>query len=192
VCSVQAKPLRLAFNTWRGALADAADSLIKMHGAIATMSGGKLRAAYNTWCGRQQLAAHAFGAFERAAKQWAGGALSKGFRGWLHYVATMAALAKGTAHSRPMSPNAKRRVKWARARAPTAPTRQISADDKYQCQRALLAPHASLLLRSDGALMRIVGVHKYPEHELCTIDLVRGCETPRMLSHISPYPWPSP
>jgi len=73
-----------------------------------------------------------------------------------------------------MSPNAKRRVAWARARVAVAETREFPADNKYACQKALLAPHAALVMRFDGAVMRVVAVHRPATEALCTVDLVRG------------------
>ena len=82
------------------------------------------------------------------------------------------ALPEGAEMPRPISPNAQRRVKWARVRGPSATVRQVPADDKFQCQRALLAPHAGLVLRYDGALLRVIGVHKFGSDAHCTVDLV--------------------
>ena len=41
--AIRFKPLRLAYNTWHGVLAQKAEDLLKLHGALRTMSGGKVR-----------------------------------------------------------------------------------------------------------------------------------------------------
>ena len=70
----------------------------------------------------------------------------------VNYVETLREFPDPKERPRPMSPNAKKRVKFAVARSVNAPTRNVSADDKYQCQKHLLAPHASLLLQVDRTL----------------------------------------
>ena len=74
---------------------------------------------------------------------------------------------------RPLSPGAKRRVQWARTRAPHAPVRELAADGKFACQRAL-SRHAALVVRYDGALLRVAGIHRFPKEAVCSVDLVRG------------------
>ena len=169
-----AGPTKAAFNKWRDDLAERAFRLLKMHGVIKTLAGGKRRAAWNSWLGRASANAEGYKNFEKAVKLFVGGAVYKGWAKWCKYVETLREFPDPKERPRPMSPNAKKRVKFAVARSVNAPTRNVSADDKYQCQKHLLAPHASLLLRQDGALLRVVGVHKFNSESLCTVDLVRG------------------
>ena len=144
--------------------------------------GGKVRAAYNTWAGRGQASAADFAKFEVAGKRWAAGSIRVGFLSWLAYAEAQKLLPEGGL-PRPISPNAKRRVKWARDAVTHAEVREVTADDKYQCQRSLLSPYAALVLRYDGAVLRVVAVHRPPSEALCTLDLTRGFDE-LMLSEV--------
>lgn len=166
---------RRCLNSWKEGLGEKAGAMVKLKAACATMLGGQLQRAFNTWTGRQGVKAAALTTLESAMRAWAAGAIGVAYLWWKRFADMAKNAPEGAIdRNRPISPSAQRRVKWARARAPTAPTRSVPADDKYQCQRALLAPHASLALRYDGALLRVVGVHKFGTEAHCVVDLVRG------------------
>ena len=78
---------------------------------------------------------------------------------WRQFVASgKAAEAANEPDERPMSPNGRRRVVWARKTTAAVPMVEAATDQKYRLQRLLLSPHAALVLRYDGALLRVVNV----------------------------------
>lgn len=168
--SLVSRASRAALNTWKGKQEERRRMLARMASAVATMQGGRVRAAFNSIVGRNAIAASEFAKFTRAGQLWAGGARRDFFRRWLVYIEAQ----KQPQPPRPVSPGARKRVLWARSRAPHAPVRELAADDKYQCQRALMSPHAALALRRDGAVLRVVAVHRPGSEALCVVDLVRG------------------
>lgn len=159
--------------TWKETVEEARTNLQRLRSAVDAMMGGKLRAAFNSLANRKEASADEFTRFERAGRMWAAGAIGTGFKNWVAYAAAQKLLPEG-GRPRPISPNAKKRVKWARTVLPHCIKREITGDDKYVCQRSLLTPYAALVLRFDGAVLRVVNVHRPPSEPLCTIDLTRG------------------
>jgi hypothetical protein len=159
--------------TWKQGVLEYNENLAKLRAAANVLMGGKLRAAFNSLANRKEAFADEFARFEKAGKMFAAGAVGTGFKAWQAYAAAQKLLPPG-GPPRPISPNAKRRVRWARKVSEHAPKRELTADDKYACQRSLLSPYAALVLRFDGAVLRVVNVHRPPSEHLCTVDLTRG------------------
>lgn len=149
-----------------------AQAEMKARSAARTMLGGRVRAAFNALAGRRSVVAAEFILFERALRIWSSGALGAAFSFWRIYRAP--ADMHMTATLRLPSPTAQRHLRWAKRRALTAKKREVAADDRLQCQRIFMHPHAALLLRQDGALLRPVGVHRSSSSDVCTLDLVHG------------------
>ena len=176
---------KACWNTWKEQVQGHAEALVKLRAAVNVMMGGKVRAAFNSLANRSIASAAKFGAFERAGAKWAQGAMGVGFRAWVLYAAAQRDLPEGGV-PRPISPKAKKRIKWAKRMEAVIETREITADDKYVCQRSLLSPFAALVLRYDGAVLRVVAIHRPATEALCTVDMVRGYDELLLQEQISP------
>lgn len=174
---------RSAFNAWIAMLLQRAQAGMRLRNAVLAFRNRGVKAAFNAWSGRYPDVKRLFTLFERSMRLWAAGEVVKGFFKWVDYAMRM----RDAPHApRPLSPNARRRIAWGKKRVRAAQKLDVAADDKFQCQRTLLAPHAALVLRTDGVVLRVVAVHKSTQDEVCTVDLARGYD--RSMLTDSPLP----
>ena len=153
--------------TWKETVEEARTNLQRLRSAVDAMMGGKLRAAFNSLANRKEASADEFTRFERAGRMWAAGAIGTGFKNWVAYAAAQKLLPEaGLAPSRPA------RSGKVGAHGPPA-LHQARDHRRRQVRVPALAAHAvaTLVLRFDSAVLRVVNVHRPPSEPLCTIDL---------------------
>ena len=143
-----------------------------------TMAGGAA-AVFTTLAAFVAERARARSMLRSAAEQWAG---TGARRGWLKWKAVANGEVEGevVVGVAPAGPSsfALRTMAWMRDRSARAHQQLVLAagDGKAQCDRLLREPHAALVFRHDGALLRVVGVHKRSTSELCVVNLAQGSD----------------
>ena len=138
------------------------------------------RAAFNTWAGRGDFNRATFALMQRALLQWPALQLSRGLRKWIDVYT------QGRAPPPPLH----HRVRgWVRARRPRPMARavRVPADDKLRCSKLLLMPFAALVVRDDGALLRVADVRRGAVGApCCTLELVAGVDAFMLAMHPLP------
>jgi hypothetical protein len=170
--SLSLRHRRKAMNAWILLLLERAQAQMRLLGAASTFTNRAFRKAFNTWAGKATVDITTFKKLERSVLLWKGTAIVKGFFAWIDYAKWRAE--QPDEYIRAPSPTGRRRLTWAKKRSGAAQRLDVSGDDKYQCVRMLLSPHASLALRNDGTVLRVVAIHRPASEPLCTVDLVEG------------------
>lgn len=173
---------RVALNSWKEMILDKALGHMSLRSAVAAFMLRGMKAAFNSLADRSAANGFSHEQLRRARQLFVARALVGAFYLWIDRARERREDA-AKPRPRPTSPLAKKRAKWAAKRVSSAHSVEVAADDKFQCQRVLHAPHAALVLRADGTVLRVVAIHRPPNTMDCTVDLSCGYDV-RMLDDV--------
>ena len=143
--------------------------------ALGTLINRHLARAYNQWAGRSTLDAHTYTLFERAGLLLRSKGLLRGLEAFA-FNAEPPPPPPPPPRPQPL-PIRLRKLARSRAPRPLARTVRVPADDKLKVVRLLLTPYAALVMRADGALLRVTDVRKPGGTDaLCVVEFANGVD----------------